>query len=146
MIKDERKEKNMFKKAWRQYWSGYKNFSGVTTRSEYWCMILILLCLNLSIGFFSGLIGTKIFKLIWVIVTILPSTALSIRRFHDAGKSTCLWVLFHLGPIICLTIFLPISALNLSVNSSLFLGIILSSGVSFVLSIWSFVITLLPSK
>ena len=72
----------------------YADFSGVSTRSQYWYFTLALFLATLVLQFAAGDLVTNIFTFL----TILPSLAVSIRRMHDIGKSGW-WILISLIPI-----------------------------------------------
>jgi uncharacterized membrane protein YhaH (DUF805 family) len=76
----------------------YANFSGRARRSEYWyytlgniivAMMLIVLGLtfasNDSEGFVFSVFG--LLCLVYVLATIIPGLAVTVRRLHDIGKS-----------------------------------------------------------
>ena len=77
----------------------YADFSGRARRKEYWMFKLIHFIIIFLIGFLSfSLIGNiyedsetnYVFVTIFCIyffATLIPSIALSVRRFHDIGKS-----------------------------------------------------------
>lgn len=71
------------------YFSHYATFNGRARRQEYWYIALW----NLIFGIIPGI------DVIWVLVTIIPSFALSVRRLHDVGKSGW-WLLISLIPVI----------------------------------------------
>ncbi|WP_088810466.1 MULTISPECIES: DUF805 domain-containing protein [Listeria] len=103
-----------FLEAYKAYWKNYVNFSGRSTRSEYWYTILwnaiimaIFWILMLIVGLSSATAaagtaypgevfgamyaGPMLFVvvLVWLfgIANIIPGISLMIRRFHDIGKS-----------------------------------------------------------
>jgi uncharacterized membrane protein YhaH (DUF805 family) len=59
------------------YFKGYLDWRGTSTRAEYWWMVLLVLMLSV----FPPLL------IILVPVMIIPDTMLKIRRMHDIGKS-----------------------------------------------------------
>ncbi len=87
----------------------YANFSGRARRKEYWMFalfnfIFISLLLALTIPFrladnrIAGMIIGIIYS-IYVLGTIIPGLAVTIRRLHDIGKSG--WsLLINLVPIV----------------------------------------------
>lgn len=78
--------------------SGFKNFSnfnGRSTRSEYWWWILFSSLASLLLGTF----------VIPLIILLIPTLTITVRRFHDVGRSgrlaVILWLLFNVvGPTI----------------------------------------------
>ena len=68
-----------------EMWKRYSDFSGRSTRKEYWMayliniiVLFILFCLPEN----GGIITT-----LYLLVIIVPSLALFIRRLHDANRS-----------------------------------------------------------
>ena len=150
--------------------SGYKNalnFSGRSSRSEYWWFALFsaLLASLMAVGAvifgFSGLtvdssdqevidalLRTFVpaLAVIWVVVG-LPLVAAGFRRLHDMGQSG-IWYGLLAGAQIFTTItgFISIKAHSSSGNASFDLGIGFA-GVAFnVLQLVVFVMTLMPSQ
>lgn len=91
----------------------YCNFSGRSSRSEYWWYALFLFILNFVLGFIlnaifsqgtasiiSGIVGLALF---------LPGLGLSVRRMHDIGNSGW-WVLINLIPVIGWIYFIYLAA------------------------------------
>jgi len=99
-----------FGTAIQAFWQNFANFTGRARRSEYWFVQLFLLLTNLAAavidlvlmrGDFERFIangGGGIVGLIWILVTIVPSLAVLVRRLHDASKSGW-WALIGLVPI-----------------------------------------------
>lgn len=109
-----------FGQAFRSVLGKYATFSGRATRSEYWWWALAQFLISLLLGvialigvvwMFSGsqldengidqvstggvilLIVAGILSALWALFVIVPSLAVSIRRFHDGGYSGWLWLL-----------------------------------------------------
>ena len=86
-----------FADAIRNAFTGYANFSGRSTRAEYWWFFLF----NVIVGVAAGIIDAVIFgedqnvfsTLIWLAL-IIPNIAIAVRRSHDIGKSAW-WVLWQ---------------------------------------------------
>lgn len=86
--------------------SKYVTFSGRSSRSAYWWWYLFTLlvfaaaqALDLafdSVAVLSGIAGLALF---------LPSLAVLIRRFHDAGHSGW-WILIGLVPVVGFVVYL----------------------------------------
>ncbi|MBR1592307.1 MAG: DUF805 domain-containing protein [Ruminococcus sp.] len=74
-----------FGEAIQLYFKNYVNFSGRSTRSEYWYTVLFMFI----IGFVLGLMGERVKALttVWQLATFIPSLSICFRRFHDAGKN-----------------------------------------------------------
>jgi len=77
--------------AYKKFLRNYTNFSGRSTRSDYWWVVLANFLIGFVIGFVGGLTGAD--KLVTVLTTvyelaiIVPAIALVIRRLHDINKS-----------------------------------------------------------
>ncbi|GAA6236519.1 DUF805 domain-containing protein [Apilactobacillus micheneri] len=133
--------------AYKLLFTNYINFSGKSSRAEYWWVQLInfiieILLLILSIflitftsnGGMSVLIGVIVGYLlvsIYGLVILIPSIALTVRRYRDAGVSPW-WFL-----VIALASFILVMMDHLS-------GVFYTIGL--VISIIGLVITILPSK
>ena len=78
----------------------YVDFSGRSSRSEYWWWVLFV-----SIGAIVGLIldnliGTSpILYVLFELAVVLPGLAVSVRRCHDIDKSGW-WILIGIIPIV----------------------------------------------
>ena len=74
----------------------YTNFSDRASRQEYWLFSLAMVLLSTIAGIVdSTLLGIPFFDLdfftpissIYLITTLIPSVAVSVRRLHDVNKS-----------------------------------------------------------
>jgi len=61
----------------------YADFSGISTRAQYWYFILAT---NLASFAGSLIVGDMVGNLI-SLVAVLPTIAVAVRRVHDVGKS-----------------------------------------------------------
>ena len=82
----------------------YASFKGRAPRSEYWGFTLYTILLSCLLGFLGGLSGLLEYLLVvgalLPFVFVLPSFAVTVRRFHDCNKSgKWLLVSFALGII-----------------------------------------------
>lgn len=74
--------------AVRRFWMGYVNFKGTATRSEFWFGLLFVFLLRMFTAVFATGLGIPdLLNWIVLIITILPSVSLFVRRFHAAGLS-----------------------------------------------------------
>ena len=85
-------------------WSRGFDFSGRATRSEYWTFILLNGVLERIFGvvdevFFEGVSDFGVLSVLWVVVAIVPTISIMIRRLHDIGKSGY-WLLTVLIPLV----------------------------------------------
>lgn len=76
--------------AVKLFFTNYTNFSGRSTRSEFWWWILanagIILALNLVLGSISAT-ALMVIGIVYYLGTLIPDLSLSVRRMHDIGKS-----------------------------------------------------------
>lgn len=89
-----------FVDAIKNVFSNYANFKDRARRSEYWYFCLfqivvsgVLSALGQQIGIFSVLGG------LFSLAILVPSLAVTARRFHDIGKSGW-WMLISLVPLV----------------------------------------------
>ena len=61
----------------------FADFSGVSTRSQYWYFVLSTTIASLIAQIAFGDFGSNVVSLI----TLLPTIAVAVRRMHDVGKS-----------------------------------------------------------
>ena len=87
----------------------YCNFSGRASRKEYWYFFLF----NTIISNFLGILYAFAFSvrsyvllfiffclaIVYTLVVLLPSIAVSVRRLHDTGKSAT-WLFIVLIPLV----------------------------------------------
>jgi len=79
----------------------YNDFSGRSTRAEYWYFVLYNIIIALSIAFLGAIIGDEqgILYVLYLFIVFIPQLAVSVRRLHDIGKSG--WIfLVSLIPLI----------------------------------------------
>ena len=82
-----------FGEAIKSVFSKYATFSGRARRSEFWYFFLLnfIICFVLGfIPFLSWVSG------LWSLAILIPFVAVTVRRFHDIGKSG--W--YYLVPLI----------------------------------------------
>ncbi|WP_242902929.1 DUF805 domain-containing protein [Actinomadura terrae] len=73
------------------------DWSGRASRSEYWWFVLFyMITLAISIAL-AMTVATFFTLLIWLLVILVPSLGVSVRRFHDIDRSGC-WLLVGLVP------------------------------------------------
>jgi len=90
----------------------YAKFSGRAGRPEYWyfSLIYILLALILTavdgiVGWYDPVSGVGLLSGILGLALLLPSTAVTVRRLHDTGRSGW-WLLIAFIPVIGLVVLL----------------------------------------
>lgn len=150
----------MFKNAFQSFFQNYFNFSGRATRSEFWCVMPIMMFIWLmpQLGI-VGMVTRTLFSPISAIMAhqviinvftlmyaflIIPVVSLFIRRLHDAGYSE--WRLIAWWIIIpCLLGMVP-AALGLSLylivpHFNEFVNLIY-----FCVIVYGMILTLMPSR
>ena len=110
-------------KAYKKYWMGYFDFTGHSSRSDYWLVVLANTIVTIIL--FSILIVVIVFDspdspyhviltLLYLLVmtyfpaSFIPSIALQVRRLRDAGYHWALIFLrfaFVIGGIVLLILF-----------------------------------------
>ena len=99
--------------AYKNFFKGYVDFTGRSTRSEYWWIWLtnILLLIPLYSAYFNAIFsegeegaflalgGLAIVYMIFGLALILPMLALTVRRLRDAGFHWAL-IFVHFIPVV----------------------------------------------
>ncbi len=90
----------------------YADFSGRARRREYWFYILFYVIILVVLTICDTIIGTTvqgaglgILTLIYLLVVLIPTLAVTVRRLHDTGRSGW-WILIQLVPIVGVFILL----------------------------------------
>ncbi len=67
----------------------YAVFKGRATRAEYWYFSLFNIIIAVLISIISSIIKNNfnLLLILYILLTLIPSIAVSIRRLHDIGKS-----------------------------------------------------------
>ena len=134
-------------RTYKKFWRRYFDFKGRSRRSDYWWVFLINIiiylvlatifllssglsvALNADVDNFSALTWIALILLIvWGLTSIIPLSALAMRRIRDTGLSPFLWLVFPASLI--LGEFTQVWAMIIST----------------VLAIVYLIFTLLPSK
>lgn len=115
-------------KAYKNFFKGFADFSGRSTRSDYWWVWLMnnVFCIPLYIIYFQMILndgkevdpisGVAILSLyiILFMVLFIPSLALKVRRLRDAGLHWA-FIFFELIPLLAILsgfVFLPLLSLD----------------------------------
>lgn len=81
----------------------YATFRGRSNRGEYWWAVLAVVLVSLPLVVIDGLLavggGLPILATLFALATLVPGTALGVRRLHDIGRSGW-WYLVVLVPIV----------------------------------------------
>jgi uncharacterized membrane protein YhaH (DUF805 family) len=67
----------------------YAQFSGRATRAEYWWFYLVTIAVSILLSIIDMILNTPLefISLIYLIVSLIPSTSIQVRRLHDVDKS-----------------------------------------------------------
>lgn len=98
--------------AYKRFFTNYAVFSGRSTRSDYWYVVLA----NLVIGAAFGMLGEVGVTLssVYALVCFIPSLALVVRRLHDINKGGGWYFIIFLPlvGVIVLLVFLCTASVN----------------------------------
>lgn len=73
--------------ATRAFFARCFDYSGRSSRSEYWYAVLFLLLASAACTIVDAAIGRPVFSSLFNLLTFLPNISLAIRRLHDTGHS-----------------------------------------------------------
>lgn len=100
--------------AYKKFLMNYANFSGRSSRADYWWVVLANILIGFIIGFICGLLQldqsvSMCVSGVYSLAVLIPGIALVVRRLHDINKSG--WYYFMgliplAGPIIVLVYML----------------------------------------
>ncbi len=68
-------------------WVLWSDFRGRATRSEYWGFVIVNTLIAIAIMVVESNIETPIFSTIYLVASLVPHWAVTVRRLHDTGKS-----------------------------------------------------------
>jgi len=84
----------------------FRNFSGRARRKEYWMFFLFYMILAMVFSLVDIVLGLPaIFLNIFIIVMLVPTIAICVRRLHDTGRSGW-WYLINFVPVIGFIVWL----------------------------------------
>ena len=84
----------------------YAVFGGRARRKEYWMFLLFNIIISFVLGFVEVLAGgSGIVYMLYSLAVLIPSTAVTVRRLHDTGRSGW-WLLISLVPLIGVIVLL----------------------------------------
>ena len=101
-----------FAEAVKSCFNKYADFNGRSPRAEYWYFALFNVAVVMVLAVLGAIIG-KLFMYVYyayVLAILVPSSAVSIRRMHDIGRSGW-WVLISLVPFIGSIWYIVLAAL-----------------------------------
>ena len=92
-----------FGDAIKSVFNNYATFSGRARRSEYWYFYLFNLLVSMGIGLIPII---NLFGGLWALAVLIPTLAVTVRRFHDIGKSGWWFLVMMIPGILFFGVFL----------------------------------------
>ena len=133
----------------------YFDFSGRSSRSEYWWYTLLIFLVQLifeiinTVTFdpwsYDSFRFIDLITIVWTLCTIIPSIAVSVRRLHDINR-TGLWLILFVGLYFLAAIFgiMGVVLIELGDFGSFGILFILMIATTIGVSIWALVWYCLP--
>ena len=93
----------------KTFFSKYFDFSGRTSRKDFWLTWLLLFLLTIVIGVITAVVPVLGFVTwIWSLIILIPSLAMGARRLRDAGFSPwwLLLLLIGIGALILIILWI----------------------------------------
>ena len=95
-----------FAEAVTSAFTRFIDFSTRSSRSEYWWFFLFYFVVNIVVNVADMMvIGSGIPQLIVLLVFLIPTLAVTVRRLHDVGRSGW-WIFIALVPVVGFLIIL----------------------------------------
>jgi uncharacterized membrane protein YhaH (DUF805 family) len=91
--------------AYTDFWKRYVDFSGRTSRSDFWYYILGAFVVFIIAAMLDNVTGLTLFTPVLSLASIIPAVAIYTRRLHDINK-TGWWQLIALIPLAGLIVLL----------------------------------------
>ena len=94
---------------YKKYWVNFTNFTGRTTRKEFWIPVLFNIVISSILSSINTTLGS-----IFALIIFIPSLAIGIRRLHDINKSgwNLLWAFLPFIGWIVLIVFYCTATVN----------------------------------
>jgi uncharacterized membrane protein YhaH (DUF805 family) len=144
--------------AVKSVFTKYAIFRGTASRSEYWWWTLAS---TIVAGVLNALTGdldnpnmaASTLALVWAVGTLIPTLAVTVRRFHDAGLSGK-WLLTLLIPVVAVIASISQIVAIISSATEFTDDIVIAIAGALVptiltalaVGLFQFIVTLLPSK
>ena len=103
----------------------YANFSGRAQRKEYWYFNLVSVIIAFVLGIMDTAMGNPVInasgigpiEMIYALLILLPSIAVTVRRLHDISRSGW-WLLICLVPLIGIIVLIVFAAQGSDLNDN----------------------------
>ena len=83
----------------------YAKFEGRARRKEYWMFILFDFIFAIAAAVLDEILGSEpVISIVYGLVLILPTLAVTVRRLHDTNRSGW-WILLFVIPLITMFFF-----------------------------------------
>ena len=94
--------------AYVDYWKGYVDFKGTTSRGGYWWAYLANFIAAIVIGLIAMVPALAFLSYVFSVATLIPSLAIMVRRLRDAGYKwyNIFWAFLPIAGFIILIILL----------------------------------------
>ena len=136
-----------FGEAITLFFKNYVNFSGRSTRSEFWYAYLFTLILGMGVGMLSGILTvalgddsnvvSSVLDGIEGLVLFLPNLSIGVRRLHDVGKSG--WWMFSSFAVYIIIIIGVLSSIGVYTSTAGASGLGMLSGLICLCSVCALV-------
>lgn len=80
-------------------WKRAFDFSGWSSRREYWMPFLVNILVSFVISLLCSIIGIYIPIIIYNLLYLIPSISIMVRRLHDINKSG-FWIFISFIPLV----------------------------------------------
>ena len=72
--------------AYTQFWSNYTNFTGRTSRKNYWYCVLFNVLIGLLVTTITLIIHLALISSLFYLAMFVPTISITIRRLNDSGQ------------------------------------------------------------
>ena len=101
----------------------YAKFEGRARRKEYWMFILFDFIFTVAAAVLDEILGSEpVIYIVYNLVLILPTLAVTVRRLHDTNRSGW-WILLFVIPLITMFFFVFLSFGSLFFDFEFLLGL-----------------------
>ena len=101
----------------------YAEFEGRARRKEYWMFILFDFIFTIAAAVLDEILGSEpVIYIVYGLVLILPTLAVTVRRLHDTNRSGW-WILLFVIPLITMFFFVFLSLGSLFFDFEFLLGL-----------------------
>ena len=88
----------MIIKSYTDFWKRTFDFSGRSTRSDFWVPFLTHIFIFLFVFYFGAIIDVPLGRYV-VLITMVPSFTITARRLHDTNRTMLFAILFPISAV-----------------------------------------------